>query len=371
MKKLGFGFMRLPLLDENDETSFDYEKINKMVDIFIEKGCGYFDTAAVYHDGLSEEAIRKSIVERYPRGSFTVATKQMPSLITEEDEQQITFNEQLERCGLEYFDYYLVHNIGVKSYRKAKKFNTFEFVQQMKAEGKIKNIGMSFHDTPEFLDEVLTAHPELDFVQLQINYADWESPGIQSRRCYEVARKHNKPIVVMEPVKGGHLANLPPDAEKLMKDYSPAASIASWAIRFAAGLEGVLTVLSGMTTVDQMIDNIAYMENFLPLDREEMEITKKAADIYNASPEIPCTACRYCVEGCQQNIPIPDYFSLYNDVKRTNAPSYAAQFAYYGNLAATRGKASDCIECGKCEEACPQKLKIVACLKDVATVFGK
>jgi hypothetical protein len=262
----------------------------------------------------------------------------MPAFVMEEEDQPRTFNEQLERSGLEFFDYYLVHNIGVKTYRKAKKFDTFGFVKQMKAEGKIKNIGMSFHDTAEFLDEVLTAHPELDFVQLQINYADWESPGIQARLCYEVARKHNKPIVVMEPLKGGHLASLPPEAEELLRGHNPNASVASWGLRFAAGLDGVLTVLSGMSTEEQMRDNASCMENFAPLDEKEMELVKKAGDIYNAAPEIPCTVCRYCVEHCPQNIPIPDYFSLHNDVKRTNAPSTSALYAYYGNLTATRGK---------------------------------
>lgn len=369
MKKFGFGCMRLPLLDKDDQTSFDTVTFNKLVDTFLEKGFTYFDTAYVYHGYRSEEAVRESLVKRHRRDEFELATKlPMRDFQSVEDMERI-FNEQLEKCGVDYFDYYLLHNIGVNAYKKACEFDSFGFGLRKKQEGKIKNFGMSFHDTPELLDEILAAHPELDFVQLQINYIDWENPGIQSRRCHEVARKYGKPIIVMEPCKGGSLALVPEKAEQLMMAYNPAPSVPSWAIRFAASQEGVMMVLSGMNTLEQLLDNTSYMADFKPLSKEEYEIIGQVIEIINENTAIPCTTCRYCEKDCPKNIAIPDYFALYNSSKRAMSSNFSSQFVYYINLTVNHGKAGDCIDCKQCESACPQHLKITELLKDVSATF--
>lgn len=369
-KRLGFGCMRLPLLDKDDQTSFDTETLNKLMDTFLERGFTYFDTAYTYHGFKGEEAIREALVKRHNRDEFTLVTKlPPPRMLKSVEDQERIFDEQLENCGVEFFDYYLLHNIGVSAYQQACKYDTFGFALRKKEEGKIKNFGISFHDTPELLDEILTAHPELDFVQLQINYIDWENPGIQSRRCYEVARKHNKPIVVMEPCKGGNLALVPEEAEELMKVYNPEASIASWAIRFAASQEGVMMVLSGMSNMEQVLDNTSYMVDFKPLNEEEYRIIDQVIDIINENTAISCTTRRYCVEGCPKNIAIPDYFALYNSAKRAVTDNISSQFVYYLNLTSNHGKASDCIDCKQCEKSCPQHLNITEYLKDVSAEF--
>ena len=368
-RKFGFGFMRLPLLNKEDQTSLDYTALNRLVDTFLEKGFSYFDTAYVYHGYRSEDAIRESLVKRHRRDQFELATKLPMRDFQDAEGMERIFNEQLEKCGVGYFDYYLLHNMGVNTYRKACEFDSFGFGLRKKREGKIKNFGMSFHDTPELLDEILTAHPELDFVQLQINYIDWENPGIQSRRCHEVARKHGKPIIVMEPCKGGNLAVVPEKAQRLMKAYNPAASVPSWAIRFAASQEGVIMVLSGMNTMEQLLDNASYMADFKPLNEEERKIIGQVVGVIHENTAIPCTTCRYCEKDCPQRIAIPDYFALYNNAKLAMTGNFSSQFVYYLNLTAKHGKAGDCIECGQCESACPQHLKITELLKDVSARF--
>lgn len=368
-RKFGFGFMRLPLLNKEDQTSLDYTALNRLVDTFLEKGFSYFDTAYVYHGYRSEDAIRESLVKRHRRDQFELATKLPMRDFQDAEGMERIFNEQLEKCGVGYFDYYLLHNMGVNTYRKACEFDSFGFGLRKKREGKIKKFGMSFHDTPELLDEILTAHPELDFVQLQINYIDWENPGIQSRRCHEVARKHGKPIIVMEPCKGGNLAVVPEKAQRLMKAYNPAASIPSWAIRFAASQEGVIMVLSGMNTMEQLLDNASYMADFKPLNEEERKIIRQVVGVIHENTAIPCTTCRYCEKDCPQSIAIPDYFALYNNAKLAMTGNFSSQFVYYLNLTAKHGKAGECIECGQCESACPQHLKITELLKDVSARF--
>ena len=368
-KKLGFGCMRLPILDQDDQTSFDYEKINKLFDTFIEKGFTYFDVAYTYHSYHAESAMKKCLVERHKRDEFTLATKlPMRDVKTVEDQEKV-FNEQLENCGVDYFDYYLLHNIGANSYKTVQKLDSFNFGLDKKKKGFIKHFGFSFHDTPELLEEILKEHADqIDFVQLQINYIDWENPAVQSKRCYEIVRKYNKPIIVMEPVKGGTLANIPEEAEKLMKEYHKDLSIPSWAIRFAASQDGVMMVLSGMNTMEQVLDNTSYMEKFKPIDDKEQEIINKVVKIINDNTAIPCTTCRYCEHGCPMKIAIPDYFALYNSLKRTTG-SFSSQQVYYLNIAANHGKAGDCIKCGKCEVACPQHLQIRKYLEEVSKTF--
>ena len=363
--KLGFGLMRLPMIGDE----IDMEQVKAMVDTFMAKGFTYFDTAYVYINGKSEVAAREAIVKRYPRDSFTLATK-LPlwdNIETEADMQRI-FDESMERAGVEYFDYYLLHAMDKAKFEKADRIGAWDFLFKMKAQGKIKHSGFSFHDSAEVLDEALTKHPEAEFVQLQLNYIDWENDNVQSRKCYEVAVKHNKPIIVMEPVKGGSLAGMNNEIQGIMKAQNPDLSIPSWAVRFCAGLDNILTVLSGMSTKAQLDDNVSYMEHFEPLSDKEHEVLKTVVEKLNAIPTIPCTGCRYCVDDCPMQIHIPDIFRAVNHQKQFGSEDNVDRSGYES---ATRegGKASECLHCGSCEAHCPQHIHIIEELEDAAKLF--
>ena len=370
-KKLGFGLMRLPLNDRSNPADIDMEQLKQMVDLFMENGFTYFDTAWMYNAFASESAAKEALVSRYPRESFTLATKLHAGFIETKEDRDKIFNTQLERTGAGYFDYYLIHGIEATMIEKYESLECFDWLLEKKAAGLVKHAGFSFHDTPEMLEEILTKHPEMEFVQLQINYLDWESEWIRSRACYEVAERHGKPVIVMEPVKGGTLAKVPAEAEALFKEHDASMSVPSWAIRFAASLPNVMVVLSGMSSIDQMKDNLSYMKEFRPLSEEEQKICFKAADIINSQIAIPCTGCSYCTEGCPMNIAIPQYFSIYNEDMREHLEEkgWTINFTNYEIISGTRGKASDCIACGQCEGVCPQHLSIIDYLKDVAAHY--
>lgn len=369
-KKLGFGLMRLPLLNPGDAASIDLEQMKQMVDTFIERGFTYFDTAWMYCAFKSEEAVREALVKRHDRSAYTLATKLHAGYLKTKEDRDRIFQEQLRKTGADYFDYYLLHDVGAHHYEIYKELDCFTWIAEKKKQGLIRHMGFSFHDNAEFLDKVLTEHPEMEFVQLQINYIDWDSEGVQSRKCYEVARKHGKPVIVMEPVKGGTLAKVPEEVEKEMKTVHPDMSIPSWAIRFAAGLDNVMLVLSGMSSMEQLLDNISYMEDFNPLDDEEQQVIRRAVGIINRDIAIPCTGCSYCTDGCPKHIPIPKYFSLYNaEMQKTRDKDWISHRGYYRNLTKTFGKASDCVSCRQCERICPQHLPIAEDLKMVAAMF--
>ena len=362
MKKLGFGAMRLPLQNPDDKTSINQELLNDLVDKFIAAGFTYFDTAYPYHDQKSEPAMKAALADRYDRSSYIFADKMPTVLVKSGEEYPVYFKQQLERTGVGYFDYYLMHNMGKDRYAKTQAFGGFEFAERMKEEGKIKNFGFSFHDDAEMLDRILTEHPEVDFVQLQINYLDWNNDIIQSRKCYETAVSHNKPVIVMEPVKGGTLANLPPEADDLLKNFKPDASAASYALRFAASLDNVMMVLSGMNTMEQVIENTNIFNNFEPVSESEKQLLSKVVEIIEKSTEIPCTSCGYCTEVCPKNISIPQLFGLYNNYKING--NFSGM--YHDRITYNRGKASDCLNCHRCEHNCPQHIAIPDYLKKIA-----
>lgn len=357
--KLGFGLMRLP----KKGLGFDIEQIKKMVDLFMEAGLTYYDTAYVYLG--SEKAIRKALVDRYPRESYTLATKLNAWLLCRNEKAaKEQFDTSLKRTGAGYFDYYLLHALMTNNYAAYEKYHIWDYMKELRNEGKIRYYGFSYHSGPGLLDQLLTQHPDVDFVQLQINYADWENPKVASRANYEVARKHGKSVVVMEPVKGGALANPPKKVKAIFDAADSGMSYASWAIRFAASLDGILTVLSGMSNVAQMKDNLSYMKDFRPLDEKEREVIRRVQEVYNQIPTIPCTACHYCTGGCPKNIPIPEIFQAMNK-QIADGRIHEAE-ADYAKAVKNAGRASDCIRCGQCENTCPQHLKVTDYLKQCA-----
>ena len=363
-KNFGFGCMRLPM--KGNEV--DYDEFCRMIDLFMAEGFNYFDTAKVYLEGKSETALRDCLVARYPRESYVFTNKLSTHCFNTEAEVRPLLEKQLHDCGLEYFDFYLMHAQSKEIFEKYKKCRAYEQAIEFKKEGKIRHLGMSFHDKAEVLDEILTEYPEVEAVQIQLNYVDFDDPAVQSRKCYEVCRKHGKPMMIMEPVKDGNLANLPPDAAKILDDLH-GGSAASYAVRFAAGFDGVFMVLSGMSNLEQMKDNLSYMKDFKPLDEKERAAVDEVCAVFRSKNLIPCTACRYCTDGCPKHIDIPNLFSCMNSkhVYKTWNADY-----YYNNVYTKRnGKASDCIKCGKCERSCPQHLPIRKLLEDVAAEFEK
>lgn len=364
-KNFGFGYMRLPLL-ENGEV--DTEQTCKMVDTFLENGFNYFDTAHGYLDGKSERAIKDCLSSRHDRSGFVLTNKLTMAYFKKQEDIRPFFESQLEICGVDYFDFYLMHAQSAEIFQHFKKCRAYETALELKEDGKIRHFGISFHDRAEVLEEILKEYPQIEVVQIQFNYLDYEDPAVQSRKCYEVCRKYGKKVLIMEPVKGGNLVKLPEDAKKVLDDLH-GESPASYALRFAAGFEGVLMVLSGMSNLEQMQDNISFMKDFQPLNEKEMEAVHQVADIFHKKHIIPCTACRYCVAGCPKQISIPDLFSCMN--AKMVFHDWNADY-YYNNVHTARnGKASECVKCGKCEKVCPQHLKIREILEDVAKEFEK
>ena len=352
-KNFGFGMMRLPMAGEE----VDIPQTSAMVDAFLASGFNYFDTAHPYIRGKSELAIRQCLTSRYPRQQYLLANKLSGSCFEKEEDIEPFFQSQLEACGVDYFDFYLLHAVSEKQDAHFTKTNAYEAAKKLKEQGRVRHLGFSFHDSADFLDRYLSAHPEMEFVQIQFNYADYEDPRVESRKCYEVCRKHGKPVLIMEPVKGGSLVNLPQEALELM-----AQSPASYAIRYAAGFEGVVMVLSGMSDMAQMEDNLAAMTEFKPLDTKEQQMIDQVRTLYQAQHRIPCTACRYCTDGCPASVPIPEAFALLNQKR-------AGEGQPDEDYAALSVHADACVECGKCEGECPQHLHIRRLLKEVTKAF--
>ncbi|MDR1956408.1 MAG: aldo/keto reductase, partial [Treponema sp.] len=357
IKKLGFGFMRLPMIGNN----VDIEQTKEMTDIFMSKGFSYFDSSWGYMGGKSEEAMKTAIVDRYPRETFQIATKCPAFAVKTAEEAKSMIWTSLKRIGVDYIDYYLLHNLGGSRTKKFNDFGMWDYLRELKDKGVVRHIGFSIHDNAQALDKILTEHPEIEFVQFQLNYDDWENPAIQSRKCHEAAMKHQKAIVVMEPLKGGLLTNPPDSVRKVFADADPNVSLASWGIRYAASQKNIIIVLSGMSTIGQAQDNVSFMSDFQPLNYGEYSVIEKARAAITKINSIPCTACQYCVEGCPQNIPIPKVFSAYN--RKLVYNDIQAAFGQYAIEVLTNGKASDCIACGNCEQVCPQHIDIIRNLK--------
>lgn len=364
MPKLGFGLMRLP---EKDKV-IDHEQVCRMVDRYMQAGMNYFDTAYIYHEGRSEVAAREALVKRYPRESFMIATKLPAWEIREAADVDRIFNEQLERAGVDYFDLYLLHSIEEgNNYDTYVKYDCFSWGMKQKANGRIKHFGFSYHGSPELLEEVLDKHPEVEFVQIQLNYLDRTNPVVRSQQLYEILHKRGIPIIVMEPVRGGMLADMPPQIEAKFKDRRPEKSVASWALRFVASLPGVMTVLSGMSNEAQVDDNISTFRSFEPLAADELAIIDEVTEELLSMPQIGCTACRYCCDGCPMKISIPDVFRTINTLRRY--PDDWRSKNYYEQLIQRSGKASDCVGCGQCEQVCPQHLPIVDLMKEASAIL--
>jgi len=359
--KLGFGFLRLPKAAEG----YDWDAVRQMVDTFLARGGTYFDTCYTYLDGQSEEGIRRCLAERYPRERFQLAEKLPGYLCKRYEDAQRFFDEELKRCGVTYFDVYMIHWLNAKHYTMAETHDQFRFLREKKAEGTAKRIGFSYHDSAALLDRILMAHPEVDVVQLQINYLDWDSAGIESRKCYETCVRHGKKVIVMEPVKGGTLAVLPPEAEKLLCAVHPDWTPSAWALRFVQSLPEVEICLSGMNAVTQVEENL---QPFDPLGERELDCLRQVCGIIEVQTAVACTDCRYCVAHCPQQIPIPDCFKMFNEVTRYPKDNWKIRPAYR-QLTAIGGKASDCIGCLSCVKHCPQKLEIPGHLKQAAEIL--
>lgn len=360
----GFGCMRLPMKDGEVDT----EEFSRMVDAFLEAGFNYFDTAHGYLDGKSETALRESLTSRYPRERYVLTNKLSSHFFNSQEEIRPLFRKQLEACGVEYFDFYLMHAQNKDVFEKYKRCRAYETALELRDEGKIRHMGLSFHDKAVVLDQILTEYPQVEVVQIQLNYVDFEDPSVESRKCLEVCRAHGKPAIIMEPVKGGSLVNLPQEAQWVF-DALKGGSYASYAIRFAASQEGVMMVLSGMGNMDMMRDNVSYMRDFKPLDVREREAVAEVCTIFCSQGLIPCTACRYCTERCPKGIDIPALFACMNRKKVFN--NWNSVYYYQNVLTGNGTKASDCLKCGRCEEICPQHLKIRELLTEVAAEFEK
>lgn len=363
-KNFGFGCMRLPMNNEEVDTV----RFSEMVDTFLASGFNYFDTAHGYLNGKSETALRESLTSRYPRDRYILTNKLTKSFFAKQADIRPFFERQLAACGVDYFDFYLMHSQNAEYFKFFKNCHAYETALELKTEGKIRHFGISFHDRASVLEQILTEYPQIEAVQIQFNYLDYEDPAVEGRKCYEVCRQFEKPVIVMEPVKGGNLANLPPDAKAVLDDLQ-GGSPASYAIRFAAGFDGIMMVLSGMSSLGQMLDNLSFMKDFRPLSPKELAAVGRVCEIFKTKNMIPCTACRYCVDDCPKNISIPGLFACMNAKKIFN--DWNADFYYKNVHTIHNGKASDCIQCGKCEKSCPQHLKIRKLLIQVADEFEK